>query len=255
VRARKGRGPAARVDEQRNQGEGPVGRSLPSSPQPNQSQLFHPLADIFPLIEDAELDELAADIKANGLREPVVLFEGKILDGRNRYRACAAAGVDCRFETHKGDEPVAYVVSLNLHRRHLTRGQKRELIAKLVKAQPEKSDRQIAKAAKVHHETVGAARAELEGRGEIRHVEKRTDTKGRKQPAEKKATTPAKSVPSQVERELAAKQAHIDELHDRNNDLAEQLRAAEIKIVGLESEIADLKRENADLRQKLEAAS
>jgi hypothetical protein len=152
---------------------------------------FHPLCSIFPLMEGEEFDALVADIKAHGLHESIVLYEGKILDGRNRYRACAEAGVKVRVQEHHhgcahiGD-PRAYVISANIHRRHLTAEDKRDLIAKLIKAQPEKSNRQIAKTVKVDHKTVGAARAELEGRGEIPHVEERTDTKGRKQPAKKR---------------------------------------------------------------------
>jgi ParB-like chromosome segregation protein Spo0J len=88
----------------------------------------HPLANRFPLIEGEEFDRLVDDIRDNGLREPIVLFEGKILDGRNRYRACIEAGVTPKtreFDPAKDGPAEAFVISVNVLRRHLTLGQKR----------------------------------------------------------------------------------------------------------------------------------
>jgi ParB-like chromosome segregation protein Spo0J len=232
----------------------------------NSELRFHPLADIFPLMEGAEFDELVADIKANGLRDPIVLFEGKILDGRNRYRACLKAGAEpcpeCSALNYLGDDPTSFVISKNIHRRHLTAKQKDELLAKLVAAQPEKSNRQIAKEAGVSHPTIAKARRQAESTGKALPVEKRTgaDGKARKQPAKKRPSRPkdvivqsAGKTTAEVHAEVvAAMRAAAPAADDL---LAEKLRAAEIKIEGLESEVAELKAENAKLREQLEAAA
>jgi hypothetical protein len=92
---------------------------------------FHDLANIFPMLAGDEAKALAHDISEHGLREPVTLLEGKILDGRNRYIACLDAGVAPRFTHYSGDNPAAYVVSLNLKRRHLDESQRAMVAEKL----------------------------------------------------------------------------------------------------------------------------
>jgi hypothetical protein len=105
---------------------------------------FHELADIFPLMTGDDFDQLVEDIRKNGLHEPVGLLDGKILDGRNRYRACLLAGVECRTEEIETDDPIAYVLSLNRHRRHQTpsklasAGAKAEKLYEKFKAEAEK---------------------------------------------------------------------------------------------------------------------
>jgi ParB-like chromosome segregation protein Spo0J len=108
-------------------------------------------------------------------------------DGPDIFKS--AAGLIDHFD---GDL-YAFVLSANIHWRHLTAEQKRDLIAKLLKAKPEQSDRQIAKQTKTSPTTVGKIRKEAEATGDVSKVDTRTDTKGRKQPSAKspKSAKPA----------------------------------------------------------------
>lgn len=92
---------------------------------------FPPLANLFPLLDGEEFDAFVADIKAHGLRQRIVLCNGAILEGRNRYRACIEAGIEPRFEQFNGRDPLAYVVSLNLARRHLNESQRAMVHARI----------------------------------------------------------------------------------------------------------------------------
>src|SRR3990167_7869775 len=92
---------------------------------------IHPLAEAFPLIEGAPFDELVASIRDNGLREPIVLFDGAVLDGRNRLRACEAASVAPRSEPYAGTNPAAYAIDKTITRRHLGSSQRAMIAAKL----------------------------------------------------------------------------------------------------------------------------
>jgi len=79
----------------------------------------HPIADVWPMMDEAKIAELADDIRKNGQLVPVWLYEGKILDGRNRWAACLVAGVQPKTKEYNGDEPTAFAVSLNDRRRHM----------------------------------------------------------------------------------------------------------------------------------------
>lgn len=92
---------------------------------------FHPVANIFPLMTGAEYDALVSDIAEHGQHEAIWLCDGMVLDGRNRLRACNQLGLVPEFREYTGDDPQAFVVSLNLHRRHLTREQRDEVIRQL----------------------------------------------------------------------------------------------------------------------------
>lgn len=95
---------------------------------------FHPLAEIFPLIEGSEFDELVASIKAHGLRDPIVVHDGMVLDGRNRQRACEAADVDCVYHPLAADnDPLQFVLDKNLKRRHLSESQRAYAAAELAR--------------------------------------------------------------------------------------------------------------------------
>lgn len=119
---------------------------------------FHPLCEMFPLMSDAELKDLAADIKANGQREAGLLLDGMILDGRNRYLACQIAGVEFRSYDTDDQDPKALVKSLNIFRRHLTPSQRAMLAAEMVKGAIAPSVLEAAKVVSVSADSVKRAR-------------------------------------------------------------------------------------------------
>lgn len=96
----------------------------------------HPAAELFPMLEGKAFDELVEDIRQNGQKESVTFFRGQLLDGRNRYRACQVLGIEpdvCEIDDDYELDPVAWVLSHNLYRRHLTESQRAMVAAKLAK--------------------------------------------------------------------------------------------------------------------------
>lgn len=124
---------------------------------------IHPVADLFPMLTEDELNTLAEDIKENGLRNPIVTYEGQVLDGRNRLKACELAGVEPLFVEYQGDDPIAFIVSLNLNRRHLEAGQRAAIGVQLLPPLEEESARRRAEGL-AYGNTVRWGHAEAPGR-------------------------------------------------------------------------------------------
>jgi phage N-6-adenine-methyltransferase len=89
---------------------------------------YHEKSNIFPLMSKDEYEQLRDDIFSNGLLEPIILYEGDILDGRNRHMACLELGIEPKCYEYTGDDPESYVISKNLHRRHLSKEQRQEIM-------------------------------------------------------------------------------------------------------------------------------
>jgi hypothetical protein len=175
--------------------------------------VVHPAAELFPLMTREELIALANDIKENGFRPDQRLIFTKfgdrlcLVDGRNRLDALEYLGYEI-FDENKKPRPLGwvmtddddgilkYVISANLHRRHLTTEQRRELIAKVLKAKPAASDREIAARVKADDKTVAKVRTELEATAEIPQLKKTKGKDGKERPARKSpAPVPSPASP------------------------------------------------------------
>ncbi|MFC0633274.1 hypothetical protein [Brevundimonas balnearis] len=121
---------------------------------------FHPLAQLFPMIEGEAFKALVEDVREHGVRRPIVLLDGMILDGRNRYMAARETGATYRVVEFTGDDPVAYVISENINRRHLTDAQRQMVGAKIGKL-PKGGDRREEQTANWRTAPTTAQTAEL----------------------------------------------------------------------------------------------
>ena len=90
---------------------------------------LHPLCTLYPRMQLAEFEQLKQDIRVNGLQQAIVLKDGMILDGGNRYQACLELGITPKFVQFEGENAATFVQSMNLHRRHLTPGQQAVIVA------------------------------------------------------------------------------------------------------------------------------
>jgi ParB-like chromosome segregation protein Spo0J len=118
---------------------------------------FHPLAERYPLLEGKQFEDFVEDIRAHGQDQSIKLWQGQILDGRNRYRACLQLGIEPVFEdvSHLPEEHLdAYLATLNEHRRQLTPEWQKKL-----------RDERIARVAQAHRQ--GASTREIAKRENV----------------------------------------------------------------------------------------
>jgi hypothetical protein len=133
---------------------------------PKWSGRVHAVAELLPMLDEDELTDLASDIKVNGLRNPLTLdANGVLIDGRNRRIACERAGVEASYVTLPDDvDPMMFILSQNIHRRHLTKGQQAMFVMKAVRSCPESGQtiRKIAGFSGISKTRLGMANVVLE---------------------------------------------------------------------------------------------
>jgi hypothetical protein len=206
----------------------------------------HPYAAAFPMMSDDELDALADDIKANGLRHPVIVdVDGRLIDGRNRLAACERAGLEPHWETLPGNvDAVDFIVSINVERRHLSTGQRAMARALALVEQGKRRNgrwsrgsvdisdsrnsnwrQSLAQAGVVLDETPGAARLVLSGDLTLNAAHRDADK-----------IRQARDAVDQAAVELPMRIARLREVLP---DLAGRVVAGEIEIDAAEKRLAD----------------
>ena len=182
---------------------------------------------VMPELTPEEYAELKADIAERGVMVPIEYDElGNVLDGYHRLRICEELGIKDYPRVIRAGmseaEKLTHARKLNMARRHLTQEQKRGLIRDQLKATPEQSDRQIAKALEIDHKTVTVQRKELEGRGEIPHVESSIDTLGREQPRTRKPVSVFN--PTKREEQAMKKPEVVSRMQEENISITDASR-------------------------------
>lgn len=217
----------------------------------------HPLSAAFPSMPEGEIEALAMDIEKHGQREPGVTLDGMVLDGWHRYLACKKAGRDFVCADFDGADPVAFVISHNLHRRHLTASQRAAAVVSTTNWRPNGvkdscraaaahlSNKQLAEKAEVSERTIKDAKtAERAGLGdavreglvsadraaEIAKLPKARREKALSEPSKPRvviAERKFEKLYEEVKAELIAEREAKSDLADTARDLADKLTAFE----------------------------
>lgn len=206
----------------------------------------HPLSAAFPSMSDEDFATLKADIAANGQREPIIVHEGMVLDGWHRYRACTELGIKPQQFTFKeGADPVAFVLSNNLHRRHLTPSQRAAAVVSCAEWAP---------AGKPRNQTPGVRLATNEELAKSANVAP-TTIKDAKAAHKAGLTDMVKEGALTVKEAAKVARGDAPKKPKRTLNRPEEQPANEDQLIEAQHTISDLAKENDELRDKLAVES
>lgn len=233
--------------------------------------LQHPLSAAFPSMPESEIEALAIDIEKHGQREKGVIFEGMVLDGWHRNLACHKAGVPFKTEDFDGDDPVAFVISRNLHRRHLTASQRAAAVVatsewrgrgEKLKSAPGAglTEKQMAETAEVSERTIRQAKtAHDAGLGDKvkdgtvsakRAAEVAKLPKGQREKALRENKPPKEKKADPRDAELKRLSAALAEANEQKADVADVARELEDKLTVFETTDPDDQQKEIQKLQK-----
>lgn len=250
----------------------------------------HPLSAAFPSMPPAEIEALAMDIEKHGQREKGIVLDGMVLDGWHRYLACQKAGAQFKAEEFAGEDPVGFVLSRNLHRRHLTASQRAAVVvachewrpngisrgAKLhglatkaeMAGEAQVSERTIVHAKQAHEAGLGGAvssgEVSAERAAKVAKLPKAKRAKALKEPTpakEKKATAGGERLQARIkelEDQVERQQEAIDALDDtsatvtafKGNTQFREMEALRLELRSVKRRRDELMRENDDLKSE-----
>lgn len=206
-----------------------------------EQRAVHPVAALFPMMTDDELDDLAADIKANGQLHPIVVDkDGTVIDGRNRLEGCRRAGREPTFTTLNGQDPVAFILSANVARRHLTKGQQAMAVARALLFFKNRSAAEAAQAVGVSRSRVAYAVTILDHAPDLADAVLAGDlplNDAYEQARQAKLAAEGRSA------EAARLQVQMERLRAEAPDLADLVQEGRLTLAAASTEITERKRE------------
>ena len=199
---------------------------------------FHEMSSYLPLLEDEEFDALVEDIREFGQIEPIVLYEGAILDGRNRYRACKKLGIEVKATEWKPSEatgitPLQYVISTNIMRRHLNHAQRSEIGLLLREEEEKLTAERVKKLQQEKIELMNLEKAKKEGDSSV--DPKILETREKIDNLSKGTTLKIVGEKVKVSDETLRQAKKIKEVAEKEPEIAKEWEKAKREEVGISS--------------------